>query len=339
MPYVKDRIDENYSLLRPDDFAYPFIAKNTFRSVLRGYNSLFSYHIKINVPYDYNVACGGKLVNTQSLGKGKEFTYENIVPAWRIDIAIAKFKSLIDEEKNLKVNYLPEDEEGAKIVMAAMQRSIGYYIKIFGKPAKFNGYNVIEIPDGWGSQTGDFYFLQAAAAFKDTGRLHELYHEIGHTWNVRAKESVRNCRWFDEAFGSYFEALSLKEFNGHEAFLKRMEQYRKSFLRNVKNDSTVFYTPITGYGKQNIGNNSYLKGPWSLYILNSILGDEMFNNLIRKLLIGYSNKEIDFDEFRIFVNKFTGRNLDKYFNDWIFGIGSSKQLSNGLSAEEISRLY
>jgi hypothetical protein len=45
---------------------------------------------------------------------------------------------------------------------------------MFGSPKHQNGYTIIEIPEGWGSQASDFYFLQTAAAFTDSSRIGEL---------------------------------------------------------------------------------------------------------------------------------------------------------------------
>jgi hypothetical protein len=50
---------------------------------------------------------------------------------------------------------------------------------------------VIEIPEGWGSQHGVGYILQTADAFRDSKRVGELYHEVAHNWNAKARPEVQ----------------------------------------------------------------------------------------------------------------------------------------------------
>ena len=147
---------------------------------------------------------------------------------------------------------------------------------MFGKVGDFPGFTIIEVPEGWGSQAADFYVLQTAAAFRDTGRISELYHEIAHNWNVRPKPAIQRCRYFDEAFASYFQGLAIGEFEGEEAFEKYMTRLRDRFLQSVEKDVKNGSTPIVDYWREERGENSYTKGAWSLFVLHQVVGDQGF---------------------------------------------------------------
>jgi hypothetical protein len=339
MGYVRDHIGEDYTLLRPDALAYPMFAAPSSQSLSAAYDTLFTYDLEITVPSGTIVACGG-LPGSVSLGEGAEtFRFASRVPTWRMDIAAAKFKVLKNAVGNLVVYTLPEDEASAGNLLKEMRRVIEFYTLRFGPSKKATAYTMIEIPDGWGSQASDFYILQAAAAFKDPKRTHELYHEIGHSWNVEARPEVRRTRWFDEAFASYFEALALREFESQKAFDDRMARYRESFRGEAKKNSRNATTPIAEYGKEELGDNSYTKGAWSLYVLNQIVGDEGFNRIIRTFMAEFSDRPAGFGDFQGVAERVSKRDLSRFFKEWVFGAESSELLIGSASLQEMVERY
>ena len=210
---------------------------------------------------------------------------------------------------------------------------------MFGLPDRYQGYSVIEIPDGWGSQAGDFYFLQTAAAFKDSSRMGEVYHEIGHSWNATPSASVQRCRYFDEAFASFFESLAIRSFKGEQQFEEDMERSRTSFVKWANYDRQVFDSPIAEYGKRELGRHSYTKGAWSLYVLNQIVGDKIFAQVIRSMLAEFQDKPIDFAGFQKLCERTSKKSLKKYFDEWIHGTESSKLLVDGVPIADIVKRY
>lgn len=339
MAYVRDRIDENYSLLRPDAFAYPILAKPTFASALAANDTRFTYEVTATVPAEYRVACGGELVDSQIGSKNSTFVFRSKSPTWRIDIAAAKFSVMSNPTERLVVYYLPEDSIGARRVLDASRDVIKLYSEMFGLPESFKGYSIIEIPDGWGSQASDYYFLQTAGAFKDSTRISEAYHEIAHSWNAKPSAEVQRCRYFDEAFASFFEALAIRAFRGEKAFEEDMEKSRDLFVRWAEYDRQVFETPIAGYAAKELGRHSYTKGAWSLYGLYRLVGENTFRSIIRTMLTEFNDSVINFQEFQKLCERVAGRDLRSFFQEWIYGTESSQLLVQKLSIDDIVKRY
>jgi aminopeptidase N len=339
MAYVRDHIGEDYTLLRPDALAYPMLAAPSSPSLSAAYDTGFTYDLEVTVPSGTTVACGG-LPGGVSTSNGMEtFRFTSRIPTWRIDIAAAKFKVLKNDPGNLVVYALLEDEAGGVSLLKEMHRVMEFYTLRFGPSNKATSYTVIEIPGGWGSQASDFYILQAAAAFKDPKSAHELYHEIGHSWNAKTKSEVKRTRWFDEAFAAYFEALALREFAGQKEFDDQMAMYREHFRDAVKKNSRNATTPIAEYGKEELGGNSYTKGAWSLFVLNQIVGDEKFSQTIRAFLAEFSDRPAGFAEFQSVAERVSKRELSRFFKEWIFGADSSELLIGNASIQEIVERY
>ncbi len=339
MGYVQDHIGEDYTLLRPDALAYPMLATPSFPSLTAAYDTLFTYDLEITVPSGSVVACGG-LPRGVSPGKATQtFGFLSRMPTWRMDIAVAKFEVLKNGGGNLVVYALPEDQAGAPKLLREMQRVMEFYSSRFGPSKKGTAYTVIEVPGGWGSQASDLYILLAGNAFKDPKGAHDVYHEIGHSWNAKAKPEVQRARWFDEAFACYFEALALREFEGQKSFDDEMAAYREHFRSDVKKGSRNATTPIAEYGKEELGQNSYTKGPWSLFVLHQIVGEEKFNQIIRTFLEEFSDRPADFEDFQDVATRVSKRDLSHFFHEWIFGVESSELLQGNSSVQEIVQRY
>lgn len=339
MAYVRDRIDEDYSLLRPDSLAYPMLARPSFQSLVEAYSFLFTFRVKAEVPAGYVAACGGRPLEAIHNADASVFRFESYTPTWRVDVAVARFKTLADESRKIRVFVIPEDEGEAARIIEAAQRSFRFYGVLLGELGDSPGYTLIEIPQGWGSQAGDFYMLLAAAAFRDKARTSELYHEIAHNWSIEARAGIKRCRYFDEAFASYLQGLAIKEFEGDEAFGKYMARLRESFVKACGRDGKNASTPIADYWREERGDNSYTKGAWSLFVLNRVVGDPGFRSLLRDLLRESRAREIDFAGFQALAEKAAGRSLDRFFKEWIFGAESSRLLSDGLDVAQIAARY
>jgi hypothetical protein len=339
MRYVRDRIDENYSLVRPDAFSYPMLCYPSWESLMEAYRSRFTYDIEATASKGYTIACGGMLKKKTAIDDSQLFSFQSRIPTWRMDIAMAKFEVIEDKKNSLVVYCLSGDESGAEIVLKAMERALGFFSESFGGLDDFQGFTVIEVPDGWGSQASDYYIVQTAAAFKDPSKLSEVYHEIAHMWNVRARPPLDRSRWFDEAFASYFEGLAIRAFKGEDAFQAYMERRRSRFISTAAEDRKNYKTPIAEYWKEELGQNSYTKGAWSLYILHRLIGDEAFKRTIKTLRSEFSQRPAGFDDFMKIAESVSGKNLKKYFDDWIFGAESSRLLAEKVSVNDILKRY
>jgi aminopeptidase N len=166
-----------------------------------------------------------------------------------------------------------------------------------------------------------------------------VYHEVGHSWNANIDPSVQRCRYFDEAFASYFESMSLGHFKGDSALSADMESSRRWFIRSTEKDSLGRITPIAKYGDHEIGGYSYTKGAWSLYVLHRLIGEDAFNKLIRAMLNEFTDKPIDFQNFKKLAETVSKRKLGKFFDEWIFGTVSTKLMLDNTPIDSVVQRY
>jgi len=305
-PYLKDRIDEEYTLLRTDTYFYPIFAEPTFRDIVNTISkSNFDAEIIVSgIPSGYSVAFGGEI-------RGNNLRISN---TWRLDIAIAKF-SLVSH-KNFRIFVLKRNEKYARKTLKLIWGAFKFCCKMFGE--KSVRYTVIEIPDGYGGQAGIGYSLVESKWFKSS-IPYGIYHELAHFWNPKAEGEVQRTRFFDEAFANYITALIVKELYGEEEFKNVLEKFRKTFWQLVEKYPKGKDIPLVEYGKYELGIFSYTKGALILYELHKLLG-EKFYDLIRESCRRFGNKPIDFKSFEVLAEEISGKSLNKFFNEKIYGI-------------------
>lgn len=108
MNYIRDRIDADFTILRPDCLAYPELGYPSEKiNRAAGYAPSFNYTIKIYVPDTLVVVNGGTLISKENKDGFSTYIYQNTKLAWRIDVVIGKYKIL--ETHLLKVYYLEKD--------------------------------------------------------------------------------------------------------------------------------------------------------------------------------------------------------------------------------------
>jgi hypothetical protein len=338
-PYTKDRISKYFSLLRPDVFAYPLVGSLNFKRLIKTIvTQLFTYDLKVTVPRRYVVACGGKLLNKMHLDGKVVYKYTTYAPTWRIDVAVAKFKVVTKRKGTLKMYVFPEDLSNAKQVQEEIERAWLFFENWFGFSPKIKDYMLIEIPRGWGSQAGTNYMLLDEDSLKNRERIHGLYHELAHLWNVSSAEKFPS-RFFDEGFASYFQALAERRFLGEWAFEKRMKAFQQTFSELCKKDSRFLETPMFRYGETGLTDASYSKGVWALYVLHKLLGDQKFKEIIRTFLKMHYKKPATVEDFRKHIKKIASKDFKEFFAEWFFGVQSSIYLVKGVSIDEIVAKY
>jgi hypothetical protein len=334
MRYVQDQIGEGYALLRAETMAYPIVAQASTPGWISAQREPFTYRVRTTVPNGWIVACGDSHRSKTVSGEQTIFECDSDVPREHIEVAAAKFRVIEDAAAGLRIYALPQDAQAAQRVLGDLKRARIFFGNYFRRPAT-GGYTVIEIPQGWGSQASAGYCIQTPDAFRDPAEIAQLYHELAHSWNAEAQGKIQRARYFDEAFASYFAALAIRQFSGADAFTSEMERLRLRFITLAKRDKRYAAVPIRNWGESELGDGSYTKGAWSLYVLNRLLGDDGFRNAISDFVKSYSSKPADFSLFQQQLERSTDHTLNRFFARWIYGSDSSEELIQGKSIEDM----
>lgn len=331
MSYVKDNISPQFTILRMDSYAYPIQGIPTWEKETTVPD--FDYTVSVTVPDSLTVINGGRLISKQNTAGTTEYIYQNIKPAWRIDIAISKYATLTSKE--FSIHYFPQDSTGAKSVAEYLGKAYVLYTDWFGKPAS-TGYSIIEIPDGWGSQTDVTCIIQTASAFKDENRLYELYHEISHLWNIPSTDA-NPCRLESEGLAVFLQYLVMEKLQHKPGWLDASaENTFQRIKKRFATDTVAASTPIIEYGKKQFTTLSYSKGFLFFYLLYKQAGEAAFMKTIKDYYTSFRGKGASTEEFsRFLLSRLNSASTESLITAWIKTARSSEHIAKSNSVKEL----
>jgi len=337
--YVKDKISNDYTILRLDAYSYPVLGELELRKQISTIPSQrFSYNLEIRVPKGLIVANTGKLVGVLEENNRVLYRYVSKKPSWRIDIAVSRFKVESSRKRDITIFALEEDFEHAKRILREVERCLQFYEANFGPPPQWCGFTVIELPEGYGGQADMCGMLVARESFTDPGSVGGVYHELAHLWNVPSGEEVPS-RFLDEGFASYFQLLAEKEFLGDEIFRRKISSLRQRFLELASKKPILLKIPVAEYGKYLVTDASYIVGTWTLYVLHKIVGDYCFKKLVREFIIRHKNTPATLKDFKRTAVKVCGYHISKFLDEWLFGTKAAYHLIKETPLNKIIELH
>jgi aminopeptidase N len=137
-------------------------------------------------------------------------------------------------------------------------------------------------------------------------------HELAHQWwgNAVGPKSWKDI-WLNEGFSTYSEALYYEAVSGKEALQSTMmSKYSSNFSGSLAEPGPFLFT-----------RTMYDKGAWVLHMLRWEVGDSYFFNILRTYFETYKYSNASIGDFKSVSEKVSGKNLDKFFEQWVFGKG------------------
>lgn len=337
MGYVKDRIDESFTILREDAIAYPGLGEPTLASMQSVMFHAYDYRVTVRVPEHLYVANGGRLVEKTTADGITAFTYENLKPAWRMDFAIGSYN--IMESGGFRIFYFSSDEEGAVRVIESAMETLDLYAGWFGPLQGMESFSVIQIPEGFGSQADVTSILQTADAFlPDQASRTGLYHELAHLWHPKENETFPS-RW-NEGHATFMQYLAAEVLDNRDGLVARAsEASARSFVRDCPPGSPCAEVPFVDYGKERMTNHSYTRGMVLFHVLYELIGQESFMSLFRENYLQYHETGQTTGEFIARILDIRHPAMPRFVAEWFYGTEANTYLHAGKSVAEIVGLY
>jgi hypothetical protein len=329
--YIQDRVDDAFTIIREDADAYPTLGPLSYAASRAEGLPQFDYRARITVPDTHVVANGGRLVSRTVSGGKASYLYENLRPAWRMDFAVARFRTL--ESPKLRIFALPEDAAGAERVRREAQGAMELLSRWYGPLHGAETFTIIEIPEGWGSQADVTSILQTAAAFRDPAKNPELYHEISHLWNAPSREAA-DCRW-NEGLAQFLAALVQENRAGSPGLDAAADRVARDLRERLAKEPRLRTVPMIDYGREEMTGQSYRTGMLMFYVLYRTAGPERFH----KIVGGYYQRHHDSggttDEFVKEAVAEAGPRAAAIFRDWLTTTAWCERL---VSERDVARL-
>jgi hypothetical protein len=337
--YIKDHIDETYTVLREDGNAYPQVGiPNEGVNRVRILHS-YDYRIAATVPDHLVVANGGRLENVDRKDGRVTYTYTSLKPSWRMDVAIADYRIIEDKPNKLRAFFFKEDADKGEMVLKTMQNTMSLYTEWFSPLPKFSGFSVIEVPEGYGSQADAACIMQTADTFEDRDSLTGLYHEISHIWNPSHLDPMP-CRLESEGLAMLLQYLAQEKLDGKAGaveggFNRLSGRVRQSFERTPRAKDV----PIIAYGQEDLTDMSYTKGMLFFTLLYRLMGEQEFLETVGSFQQKYMESGATTEEFMRHFQRNASVELRPLFQEWLLGTESSRLIEEEWTLDEMLARY
>lgn len=297
-------------------------------------NDKATSEIVATVKSGLKVASNGRLVGVFEDAAAGTVTYhwsqELPHSTYLVFLAAAPYVVVRDSYRNLPVNYwvYPGDEAKARPTYGKTSEMIAYFNKTFDFDFPWQKYDQISVPLGGGAESTSATAMTSRIMVSeedepDFPAIGIVSHELAHQWwgDLITLRSWGHA-WLNESFGTYSDYLYFRHAMGDDEAAVNLQNKLAAYLREAH---TRYIRPIVSdrYDKPGdmFDSHSYPKGAIVLHMLRSILGDEIFFKTLSHFLHRCAFDSADTADFVRSVKTVSGRNLDWFFDQWLFKPG------------------
>jgi aminopeptidase N len=297
-------------------------------------NDKATTEIVATVAAGLKVAANGRLVGvTEDKAAGTAtYHWSQDLPhsTYLVFLAAAPYVVVRDAYKTLPVSYwvYPQDVDKVRPTYGKTPGMIAFFNETFGFDYPWQKYDQVSVPLGGGAESTSATAMSqrimvSEADEPDFTAIGIVSHELAHQWwgDLITLRSWGHA-WMNESFGTYSDYLYHRHDRGDDEGAVNLQNKLAAYLREAH---TRYIRPIVTdrYDKPGdmFDSHSYPKGALVLHMLRSILGDEVFFKTLSHFLHRYAFDAVDTADFVRSVKTVTGRNLDWFFDQWLFKPG------------------
>jgi aminopeptidase N len=281
-----------------------------------------SYHVRVTVPRGRAAISNGTLVKRVTHRNRKTFVWDEPAPmaTYLATVTTGRFdvtRTQIDGIPSI-VAVDPRESRAAS-ALAKMPAILGLFGPWFGSyPFGSTGGIVDHAPSvGYAleTQTRPIYDTAPAGV--------TVAHELSHQW-FGDSVSLRRWRqiWLNEGFATWAEWL----WQEHDGGTRTTRRFHDLYASHGPGD-TQFWNPPPGDpgGPQNLFDATiYIRGAMALEALREEVGTQTFLGILRDWVRDHAYGNAGIRDFIDLAESDSGRNLDHFFDVWLFQPGKPR---------------
>jgi aminopeptidase N len=148
-----------------------------------------------------------------------------------------------------------------------------------------------------------------------------IAHELGHQWFG----DLVTCKtwgdiWLNEGFATYCGSLWEEKKGGRQGYQSAVEGNFQGYIGGTRNFRALS-TQMYSHGDAMFDGQSYSKGAVILHMLRRHVGDKAFFEGIKLYLTRFRHTPVETDDFRQCISETSGKDLQNWFDQWVFRPG------------------
>ena len=317
--------------------------------------------VTATVPLGWSVLSNGRLASRREDRRRHRVTYhwrqERPHPAYLITLVAGEMVSVEESARGAAPGGadVPVAYHGPAGSERALGRAFGrtpemvrFFAERIGVPYPWAKYDTVAVADfifggmeNTSATTMTDVLLHDDRAHEDLAELCDSItaHELAHQWFG----DLLTCRewshgWLNESFATYFDSLWVEQSRGWDAFRHDLREKAKAYFSEDAGSyrrplvQNVFSEPIDIFDR-----HLYERGAQVLDMLRYVLGDELWWRAIARYVSRHREGEVLTHDLQRAVEEATGRNLDWFFDQWVWK-GGHPELRATYSWDQEQRL-
>ncbi|MEN8113053.1 MAG: M1 family metallopeptidase [Actinomycetota bacterium] len=281
-----------------------------------------TFAFEITVPSGFVAAANGELTGTASTARTTAYSWEMDDPmaTYLATIVIGNTWEIGNDHPSTDTagipirNVLPPDlTDASRDSLAKTGEMMVLLEEAFG-PYPFDEYGIAVV--------GGFEHALENQTLSVFGRAmvdrpyfeYVLVHELAHQWFGNSVSIAQwSDIWLNEGFATFAELLWVEHLYGSAA-------YREEAANRIHVAREAEYGPPGTPSPSDLFNRTvYQRGAFVLVALRDEVGDDAFFEILRTHAARHTNGNVTTDEFIELAEEISDRDLDRLFDDWLYG--------------------
>jgi len=302
-------------------------------------NQKATSEITATVPKGFTAVSNGALISKKDVGDKTQFHYKIGIPhvTYLISLVVAEFAAWEDKgPRSLPVQYFvePGREEDGKRAFGDTPKMIEVYENKIGIPYPYEKYSQVAVQDfifggmeNTSATTQTDLTLHDERAHLDFSSDHLISHELAHQWFG----DLLTCRdwsngWLNEGFATFMERVWVENKPGPHGGMEEAKYYSYNDLRDhLDEDRKRYRRPIVCNTYMEpidlFDTHLYQKGGLVVNLIRHLLGEEPFWKTLQHYVTKHQKSSVETLDLIRAIEDVTGRNLRRFFDEWIFNSG------------------
>ena len=291
--------------------------------------------IVATVPAGWYALSNGRLAEVREDRRRRRTTYhwtqEQPLPAYLVTLVAGQFEVVEEEADGVPVLYHgpPGSGDDLRRAFGRTPEMVRFFSERIGVPYPWAKYATVAVADfifggmeNTSATTMTDTLLHDERAHVDFEEVADSItaHELAHQWFG----DLLTCRewshgWLNESFATYFDALFTEHQRGWDAFRHDLYQKAKVYFQEDSGRyrrplvENVYAEPIDIFDR-----HLYERGAQVLDMIRYNLGDELWWKAIRHYARTHAGGDVLTHDFQRAIEEATGRNLDWFFEQWVW---------------------
>ncbi|KAJ3410419.1 hypothetical protein HDV05_003803 [Chytridiales sp. JEL 0842] len=301
-----------------------------------------SLDIRLTTPSSYVALGNGELkeVIEHPDSKTKTTVYHLAYrcPSYLISLAVGEYVEYIDESvddmpiryyapKNFPVDDLKRTFGRTPAMVRWLQKKVGYkfpwpkYYQIASCQINGGAMENISLVTYTDLLMLDQRLEKELLYRVDSVNLHEMAHTyFGDLVVMRHFEHV----WLKESWATYMQAVWAEDHYSHEDFRFEIINATERYIAETASYMRPIVCRVYDSSWELFDAHTYPGGAVRIHMLRHLLGDELFWKAVQNYVATYAGHYVETEDFKRCLERESGLNLTRFFDQWIYGKGYPK---------------